>query len=83
MDAPVPRANYPWWVKTSLWGVPGRAGLWACVVVSILTAFTSIVLGFIDGRFFAGGVLVLAAVPYCLSIRWIDRHGSWHDDEQT
>jgi hypothetical protein len=82
VDGQVPRANYPWWVKTSQWGVPGRAGLWACVVVSILTAFTSIVVGFVDARFFAGGALGLAAVPYWRSIHWIDTHGSWHVDDQ-
>jgi hypothetical protein len=80
VDGRVPRANYPWWVKLSLWGVPGRGGLWAFVVLSMVCAVASVIYGFRDSRFFAGGGIVLAAVPYWLSIRWIDRNGSWTAD---
>ncbi len=73
----MPRESYPWWVKLSQWGVPGRAGLWACVVIAFLSAMVSVLYGFRDPRFFAGAAMVLAAVPYWGSIRWIDRYGSW------
>jgi hypothetical protein len=75
----VPRESYPWWVKVSLWGVPGRVGLWSFVAISILAAAASIMYGFRDPRFFAGGALMLAALPYWRSIRWIDKHGSWDE----
>jgi hypothetical protein len=38
MSARLPRERYPWWVKLGLWGVPGRAGAWAFVAVSVLLA---------------------------------------------
>ncbi len=75
--APVPRRDYPWWVKLSMWGVPGRAGLWAFVALSLLCAAACVAYGFWDERFFAGGLFILSALPYWLTIRWVDRHGSW------
>jgi signal peptidase I len=33
--------------------------------------------GFVDRRFFGGGALLLAALWYYASIRWVDRHGQW------
>jgi hypothetical protein len=78
VTAPVPRSEYPFWVKLSIWGVPGRGGVWACVGLSIAGAVAVTLYGLRDGRFLIGGpVLGLAAIPYWLSIRWIDRHGSW------
>ena len=78
IEGRVPRANYPWWVKVSQWGVPGRGGLWACVAIALLAAVASILYGFRDPRFFGvGAAAVLVALPYWLSIRWIDRNGSW------
>ena len=79
MEERVPRANYPWWVKLSLWGVPGRGGLWAYVVLSLVLAAGCVILGLRNPRFFAGGAFVLGALPYWMSIRWIDKHGSWDD----
>jgi hypothetical protein len=60
-----------------VWGVPGRAGLWAFVALSGALALVCVVGGFWDGRFFAGVAFLLSALMYWLSIRWIDRHGSW------
>ena len=75
------RSDYPWWVKVSMWGVPGRAGLWAFVALSIALAIGSAAYGFRDRRFFVVGILFLfAALMYWLSIRWIDHHGSWSDN---
>ncbi|MEX0700835.1 MAG: hypothetical protein WD069_01955 [Planctomycetales bacterium] len=81
MSGRVPRDEYPWWVKVSMWGVPGRAGLWAFVVLSIACAAGSVAYGFRDQRFFIIAVFcLLAAIPYWLSIRWVDRHGSWQQE---
>jgi len=75
----VSRADYPWWVKVSTLGVPGRNGLWACVAVSFALSVGCLYLGFQDRRFFAGVLFVLAAFPYWQSVRWIDAHGSWDE----
>jgi hypothetical protein len=80
----VPRAQYPWWVKLSCWGVPGRAGLWACVLIALLAALILFLYSVRNPRFVWVGVLaVLTAVPYWQSIRWIDRHGSWDDSDAS
>ena len=76
----IPRNEYPWWVKLSIWGVPGRAGLWAFVAVSVALAAVSGVFGFWDRQCFFGIAFLLAALPYWSSIRWIDRHGTWSED---
>jgi hypothetical protein len=71
-------SKYPIWVKLSLWGVPGRKGLWGMVALSIGCAIGCLLYGGRDARFYTvSPVFVLAAVPYWLSIRWIDRRGSW------
>ena len=78
MTNPVPRSEYPTWVKLSLWGVPGRLGLWVFVAISLACGLGLTMYGFRDARFFRfGPVLALAAIPYWLSIRWIDKYGSW------
>lgn len=71
------RADYPWWVKVSIFGVPGRGGLWACVAISLVLSLGCLIYGFRDPLYFFGVLFALAAVPYWLSIRWIDAHGSW------
>ena len=83
MEGRVPRANYPWWVKVGLWGVPGRGGLWAYVVICLFAGVASIAFGFRDSRFSIGGLFALGALPYWLTIRWMDRHGSWNDDGKS
>lgn len=82
MEKPVPRDQYPWWVKVSIMGVPGRNGLWVFVALSILAAFGCVVYGFWDSRFFFGMAFLLSALMYWLSVRWIDRHGSWKDAQR-
>jgi hypothetical protein len=76
-DGRVPRRRYPWWVKVSLWGVPGRAGLWAFVALSVAMAVGCVVYALWDRRFYWGAAFLFSALMYWLSIRWIDRHGSW------
>ena len=67
----------PLWVRVGLWGLPNRASAWAFVWLSIVIAAGCVAYGFVDWRFFSGGVMVLAALWYYLSIRWVDRHGRW------
>jgi hypothetical protein len=77
MAGRVDRADYPWWVKVSLVGVPGRAGQWFFVGLSIAAAVACVVYGFWDPRFFGGVLFLFSALMYWLTIRWIDRYGSW------
>jgi hypothetical protein len=81
LEGRVSRASAPWWVKVSRWGVPGRGGLWACVAVALLAAASAFLYGLRDPRFLGVGLAaVLTAVPYWLTIRWVDKHGTWDDD---
>jgi hypothetical protein len=78
----LPRDRYPWWVRVSLWGLPGRAAVWAFVGLSLLAAVGCCVYAAWVGnpRWYAGALLLLAALMYWLSIRWVDRYGSWEHD---
>jgi hypothetical protein len=82
MESRVPRSKYPIWVKLSMWGVPGRRGLWTFVVFSLACGLASVVYGLWDTRYMLGGILAFAAIPYWLSIQWVDNHGSWQGDEE-
>jgi hypothetical protein len=79
MGGRVSREEYPWWVKLGLWGVPGRAGAWAFVVVSVLLAvgLAGYAVASGEGRFYAGLLFLPAAMAYWLALRWVDRNGSW------
>jgi hypothetical protein len=77
MTQRVDRANYPWWVKLSLLGVPSRSGQWFFVGLSIAAAVGCVIYGFWDPKFFLGVGFLLAALTYWLTIRWVDRYGSW------
>lgn len=83
MNRPVPKSHYPWWVKVSLWGLPGRAWVWAFVWLSVALAVGCVgyALAAPDPRFLGGAGFLFAALMYWLSIRWVDRHGSWTGDE--
>ena len=74
----VPRSEYPLWVKLSLFGVPGRRGLWAFVALSLAAAVLAGAWGFRDARAFYAVVPGLsAALLYWSALRWVDRNGSW------
>jgi hypothetical protein len=64
-------------VRVGLWGVHSRGAAWAFFWLSIAAAAGCIAYGFINPPFFAGGALLLAALWYYLSIRWVDGHGGW------
>jgi len=82
MTDKVSRDRYPWWVKASLWGLPNRAAVWAFVGLSVLAAVGCAAYAVAAGnsRWYAGLLFLLAALMYWLSIRWVDRHGSWGRD---
>jgi hypothetical protein len=71
------RAGRPWWVRFGLWGLKTRASaqafVWGCVALGAGCLAYSVV----DPRFAFGGVMLLAAAWYWLSIRWVDRNGGW------
>jgi hypothetical protein len=73
----VDRSSWPILVRIGLWGLPNPVSAWACFWLSILLALASVAYGFVDPRFFLGGIMVIAALWYYLSIRWVNRHGAW------
>jgi hypothetical protein len=78
MPQPIPRSQYPLWVKLSLFGVPGRRGLWAFLVLSLGSAIACAAYGLRDPRsFYLAGLFLVATFLYWSAIRWVDRHGSW------
>jgi signal peptidase I len=77
------REEYPYWVKLGLWGLRGRTSVWVFVWLSVGCAIASCVYGYWDRRFPLVGVgFFCAAVMYWLTIRWVDRHGSWSSEGQ-
>lgn len=79
MSNRVSREDYPWWVKVGIWGLSSRNGLWLFVVISLAAASFCICSYALSGfpRWYLGPLFLLAALMYWLSIRWIDRNGSW------
>lgn len=79
MTGRVPYKDYPWWVKLILWGLPGRGYALACAGLSILAAAGMCAyLRRMGNPYWHIGLLLLAGAPlYWISVRWVDRHGSW------
>jgi hypothetical protein len=75
----VPYKGYPWWVKVSLWGLPSRGYALAFVWLSVLaSAGACAYLRRTGHRVWSLGFLFLVgALLYSLSVRWVDRYGSW------
>jgi hypothetical protein len=71
------RSKWPMLVRFGLWGLPSRAAAWAFFWLSLAVAAGCVAYGFVGPRAFIGGVMVVAALAYYLSIRWVDRHSSW------
>ena len=67
----------PLWVRIGLWGLATRASAWVFFWISIALALGCVLYGFVDRRFFVGGLFVLAAWWYLAAIRWVDRHDRW------
>ncbi len=73
----VDRSTWPVMVRLGLWGLPTRGAAWAFFWLSIAIAVGCVAYGFVDWRFFIGGIMVFAALWYYLSIRWVDQHSTW------
>jgi hypothetical protein len=73
----VDRSTWPVMVQLGLWGLPTRGAAWGCFWFSLAVAAGCVAYGFVDWRFHVGGLMAFAALWYYLSIRWVDRHGSW------
>jgi hypothetical protein len=73
------RTPRPWWVRTVLWGLPTRTSAWASAWLCLAIAGVSVAYAALtaDRRFLIGGIMVLGTIGYVLSIRWVNRHGSW------
>ena len=73
------RSDWPAWVRLGLWGVPNRAAAWAFIWFCVAAAVGSVAYGYhvADRRFFGGAFLLLSALWYYLSIRWVDHCGRW------
>ncbi len=82
MTVRVSYERYPWWVKFSLWGLPGRAYVLGFAWLSVLIAVgLSGYLSYVGHRRWYIGLLFLAgALLYWQSVRWVDRNGSWERD---
>jgi hypothetical protein len=79
MAGRVPYKQYPWWVKFSLWGVPGRASVlafaWLCVLLAVGSSAYFLWIG--HRRWYVGLLFFLGALAYWRSVSWVDSHGSW------
>lgn len=79
----VPPERYPWWIKFSLATGGSRNAQWLWVVVSGLLGVALLGLALFtndDERFwfvFGGGWLIAGAVLSLVTIRWMDRNGTW------
>jgi len=49
------------------------------VAISFAISLGCLAYGFRDPLYFFGVFVALAAIPYWLSVRWIDAHGTWKD----
>lgn len=73
----VDRSTWPVMVRLGLWKLRTRGAAWAYFWLCIAIAVVCVAYGFVDWRFFFGGLMVFAAVWYYLSIRWVDQHSTW------
>ena len=73
----VDREAWPFLVRLGLWGLPNRSAAWVCFWLSAALAVACVAYGFHNPLFFVGGLLVIAAAWYYVSIRWVDKHSHW------
>jgi len=67
----------PFWVKQGLWGVKSRKVALGFEVGSLLIAFVSLLVSFINPEAIFGVLLFGAAYWYAASIRWVDNAKLW------
>jgi len=72
------RSGWPILVQVGLWGLPTRGSAWGFFWFSMALVIASIPCGFlIHPICFLGVLMVLAALWYYLSIRWVDQNSRW------
>ena len=84
MAGRVPRAQYPWWVKMGVWGLPNRGAVWLFVWQSIAAAIvvTAYMAWIRHPRWPAGLLFFFGAFMYWKAIRWVDRNGTWSKSQE-
>lgn len=73
----VPHSEYPWWVRLSLMGLPGRKSVYGFALLSLVSAVASVAIARDAVHITACVLFCFAALMYGLSVRWVDAHGSW------
>ena len=68
----VDRDTWPFLVRLALWQIPTRNIAWVFFWLSLAIAAGCVAYGFK-----LGGLMVLAAVWYYLSILWVDKYSAW------
>ena len=71
------RSTWPFWVRLLLTEVPNRNSACAYLRVCFAIAIGGVLCSFIEPAALAGSLMVLPALPLYLSIRWVDRNGTW------
>lgn len=69
--------NVPFYVKIGLLGIETRKTAFAYFWFSIFLAIICFVAGFFDKRYFAGVLLLLAALWYWICIKSVDKIMKW------
>ena len=77
----VPRENYPLWVKfTVLGGASSRNKALVYCALTVAISLVALILWLGNQRIYwltTGVIGIALSVLYPLTIRWIDRHGTW------
>jgi hypothetical protein len=71
------RSKWPLMVWLGLVGLPTRRSAWAFFWLSAALGAGFTAYGFLEPIFFLGSLMLVAALWYFLSIRWVDQYGSW------
>ena len=84
----VPREQYPWWVRLTSFMAPGattRRGQWTYFGLSLVAAAVCVAAFFVLNLRQSTAIIlgtgavafVGSAIWYVVTIRWIDRNGTW------
>lgn len=73
------KVEKPWWVAVSLWGMPTRGAMWLWFWCAIAAGLATVGWALVSGSvgFYGGALMFFAAIPYWMTIRWMDAHRAW------
>ena len=71
-DSPNNPTKRPLLVRLGLWGLKTRQSALAFMWLCIIGAVVSVVL-----KYWIGSLLLIAALWYWYSLRWVDKNGGW------